>query len=183
MFIVFARSYGFGFIRLAQLPVVSWIGGSQFRKFCIICIAFLVSTVAVTCYFHEEQERPELKGIKRRCPISSQRREQMLKGGSSPMKEMVMNIYYSALRLPVSIQRVCITQLFAFMGWWSRLRLPYSVAAHCHFCRFPFLFYATTYIGQVMAAQIGHEPDPEYATRRGDLALLLNSLSKSFHPL
>jgi len=41
---------------------------------------------------------------------------------------------------------------------------------------FPFLFYATTYVGQVMAKETGREPDAEFATRMGNLALLLYSI-------
>lgn len=42
--------------------------------------------------------------------------------------------------------------------------------------RFPFLFYSTTYVGQVMAYQLGKEPDIEIATRTGEFAMLLYSI-------
>jgi len=51
-------SYVSGFLPLAKLPVIRLIKGSQFRKFCIICIIILVITVAITCVCHEEEERP-----------------------------------------------------------------------------------------------------------------------------
>jgi hypothetical protein len=47
-----------GFLPLAQLPVIRLLGGDQFRKFCIICIVILVTTVVLTCVCHEEEERP-----------------------------------------------------------------------------------------------------------------------------
>ena len=49
-----------GFLPLEKLPIIRLLGGDQFRKFCIICIVILVITVWMTCFFHEEQERPEL---------------------------------------------------------------------------------------------------------------------------
>lgn len=51
-------------------------------------------------------------------------------------------------------------QIAAFMGW------------------FPFLFYSTTYVAEVMAHEIGKEPDRNYATRVGSFALLIHSFGK-----
>jgi len=132
--------YGFGFLPLAQLPLIRWLGGGQFRKFCIICIVILVITVWITCYCHEEQERPAIHKKK------------------SKGNEVIGNIKSAIINLPRPIRRVCYVQLFAFMGW------------------FPFLFYATTYMGQIMAYELGEEPDSEFATRRGELAMLLYSI-------
>ncbi|KAF7355434.1 ANK-REP-REGION domain-containing protein [Mycena sanguinolenta] len=132
--------FGFGFLPLARLPLINLLGGTQFRKFCIICIVILVVTVWITCYFHEEQERPSLHQKK------------------SKGSEVLDNIRSAIVNLPRPIRRVCYVQLFAFMGW------------------FPFLFYATTYMGQVMAQEMGEEPDPEYATRTGEFAMLLYSI-------
>jgi len=41
---------------------------------------------------------------------------------------------------------------------------------------FPFLFYSTTYVGQIMAHELGREPDPELATRKGEFAMLIHSV-------
>ncbi|KAJ3563370.1 hypothetical protein NP233_g8982 [Leucocoprinus birnbaumii] len=133
--------YGFGFLPLAELPIIRLVKGSQFRKFCIICILILVITVAITCVCHEEVERPS-----------------KAQNSSNGFREIMNNIRDAAFKLPKSIRRVCYVQLFAFMGW------------------FPFLFYSTTYIGQVMAAEMNREPDPELATRRGNFAMLLYSV-------
>jgi len=132
--------FGFGFLPLDKIPLIRLLGGGQFRKFCIICIVILVVTVWVTCYFHEEQERPALHKKKS-------------KGG-----EVLENIKQAIINLPRPIRRVCYVQLFAFMGW------------------FPFLFYATTYMGQVMAQELGEEPDADFATRTGERAMLLYSI-------
>ncbi|KAL9712853.1 hypothetical protein Ac2012v2_004092 [Leucoagaricus gongylophorus] len=133
--------YGFGFLPLAKLPVIRLIKGSQFRRFCIICIVILVITVSITCVCHKEEERP--------------RKEQSHSNG---FREVLHNIRAAVLQLPKSIRRVCYVQLFAFMGW------------------FPFLFYSTTYVGQVMARELDREPDPELATRKGEFAMLIYSV-------
>ncbi|KIY49325.1 MFS general substrate transporter [Fistulina hepatica ATCC 64428] len=126
--------YGFGFLPLAQLPILRWLGGDQFRKFCVLCIFILVATVVTTCVYHEEQAREK------------------------KAQEVLHNIYHSIVHLPRHIRRVCYVQLFAFLGW------------------FPFLFYSTTYVGQIMAQELGREPDLDVATRKGEFAMLWYSI-------
>ncbi|KNZ81557.1 General alpha-glucoside permease [Termitomyces sp. J132] len=133
--------FGFGFLPLAKLPIIELLGGTQFRKFCVICIVILVVTVWITCYCHEEQERQE-----------------SYKKKNSKLKDVLFGIHYAIVTLPKPVQRVCYVQLFAFMGW------------------FPFLFYSTTYMGQVMAYELNREPDADYATRVGEFAMLLYSI-------
>lgn len=74
------------------------------------------------------------------------------------LREIWNNIYIAVVALPKPVRRVCYVQIFAFMGW------------------FPFLFYSTTYIGQIMAQQYDREPDKDLATRTGALAMLLHSI-------
>ncbi|KAF9534195.1 MFS general substrate transporter [Crepidotus variabilis] len=135
--------YGFGFLPLAQLPIIRLLGGDQFRKFCIICITILVATVAITCFNHAEEERPKPR---------------QQGNGQGQLGQAFTNIRTALLNLPKPIRRVCYVQLFAFMGW------------------FPFLFYSTTYVGQIMAFEIGREPDPDVATRTGAFAMLIYSV-------
>ncbi|KAJ4478242.1 hypothetical protein J3R30DRAFT_3289922 [Lentinula aciculospora] len=132
--------FGFGFLPLAKLPFFRLLGGTQFRKFCILCIVILVITVWITCALHEEQERKKIS--------SSQ----------GKLREIWNNIKVAILNLPKPIRRVCYVQFFAFMGW------------------FPFLFYSTTYVGQIMALELDREPDPDLATRTGEFAMLLYSI-------
>ncbi|KAI9466869.1 MFS general substrate transporter [Lactarius psammicola] len=73
-------------------------------------------------------------------------------------REIWNNIYVAVVALPKPVRRVCYVQIFAFMGW------------------FPFLFYSTTYIGQIMAQQYDREPDKDLATRTGALAMLIHSI-------
>ncbi|KIK68025.1 hypothetical protein GYMLUDRAFT_36839 [Collybiopsis luxurians FD-317 M1] len=132
--------FGFGFLPLAKFPIFRLLGGTQFRKFCILCIIILVITVWITCALHEEQEREK--------KIHSQ----------GKLKEVWNNIKIAIVNLPRPIRRVCYVQFFAFMGW------------------FPFLFYSTTYVGQIMALEQDKEPDPDVATRTGEFAMLLYSI-------
>ncbi|KAF4619598.1 hypothetical protein D9613_005337 [Agrocybe pediades] len=132
--------FGFGYLPLAKLPIIGLIGGSQFRKFCVICIVILVATVWMTCANHHEIERPK-----------AQRRQ-------SGIRDIFKGIFSAVKTLPKPIRRVCFVQLCAFMGW------------------FPFLFYSTTYMGQIMAYELNKEPDPELATRKGEFAMLIYSI-------
>ncbi|KAH9951665.1 major facilitator superfamily domain-containing protein [Amylocystis lapponica] len=133
--------FGFGFLPLADLPVLRLLGGDQFRKFCVVSMAILVLTVWVTCFTQVEKER-EPRSIEK----------------GSKLRDIVKNIYNAVVNLPKPIRRVCYVQLFAFMGW------------------FPFLFYATTYVGQVMAYELQRDPDHDTATRMGEFAMLIYSI-------
>jgi hypothetical protein len=46
--------------------------------------------------------------------------------------------------------------------------------------RFPFLFYSTTYVGQIMAYEHNKEPDKDVATRAGEFAMLIYSIGESY---
>ena len=48
-----------GLLPLAQLPLLRLLGGSQFRKFCVVAMLILVITVVTTCMTQEEKERQE----------------------------------------------------------------------------------------------------------------------------
>ncbi|KAF8591426.1 MFS general substrate transporter [Ramaria rubella] len=132
--------FGFGFLNLANWPVLRILGGSQFRKFCVVGIVILVITVWITCWTQDElQRKPNLNE-------------------ESGIREVMGNIYNAITNLPKPIRKVCFVQIFAFMAW------------------FPFLFYSTTYIGQVMARQDDKDPDVDVATRAGNFAMLMYSL-------
>jgi solute carrier family 45 protein 1/2/4 len=131
--------FGFGFLPLANLPILRLLGGDQFRKFCVVAMAILVVTVWITCFYHEEKERNAYKK-------------------QSTFHSVMGNIYTAVVNLPKPIRRVCYVQVFAFMGW------------------FPFLFYATTYVGQIMAYENNAEPNADVATRRGEFAMLIYSI-------
>lgn len=46
-----------GFLPLANMPILRLLGGSQFRKFCVVCMIILTITVWITCWTQEEQQR------------------------------------------------------------------------------------------------------------------------------
>ncbi|KAG8886526.1 hypothetical protein FRB97_003037 [Tulasnella sp. 331] len=77
---------------------------------------------------------------------------------SSSSKEIFGNIQRAISTLPRPVRRVCYVQVCAFMGW------------------FPFLFYSTTWMGEVMAYEQDSDPSPEVATRAGEFALLIYSI-------
>lgn len=73
------------------------------------------------------------------------------------LRDMINTIHEAVLNLPKPVRRICMVQIAAFMGW------------------FPFLFYATTYVENVMSHELGREADGNDATRAGSLALLIYS--------
>ncbi|GFZ42873.1 hypothetical protein JCM24511_00591 [Saitozyma sp. JCM 24511] len=84
-------------------------------------------------------------------------RESIFGERRSKVRDVIWTIYEAVKHLPKPVRRVCIVQIAAFMGW------------------FPYLFYSTTYVAEVMAHELGHEPDIDKATRAGSLALLIYS--------
>lgn len=58
--------FGFGFLPLAQLPLLRLLGGDQFRKFCVVSVILLVATVWITCWTQEEQSREDNLSIDRK---------------------------------------------------------------------------------------------------------------------
>ncbi|EJU06217.1 MFS general substrate transporter [Dacryopinax primogenitus] len=86
------------------------------------------------------------------------RQEEFKFSSGSELWDIVNNIYRAVLTLPKPVRRVCYVQVFSFMGW------------------FPFLFYSTTWVGEVMAQEIDADPDVDTATRAGELAMLFYSI-------
>lgn len=132
--------YTLGSQDLDNWPILKPFGVGQFRKVCLLTIIILSTTVAITCFTQHETAR-----------------EQNL-NGRGRFRDVINNISKAIYHLPKPIRRVCIVQVFAFMGW------------------FPFLFYATVWVGEVMAQEMDAEPTVAEATRAGELALLLSSI-------
>jgi len=82
----------------------------------------------------------------------------VLRSYFSGLRAIINNISNAIWDLPKPIRRVCFVQVFAFMGW------------------FPFLFYSTVWVGQIMAQEIDSEPTVADATRAGYVALLVFSI-------
>jgi solute carrier family 45, member 1/2/4 len=64
-YLISSLHFTLGFLPLARLPVLRWLGGDQFRKFCIVSMTILVITVWITCFCHEEKERSQIHRKKR----------------------------------------------------------------------------------------------------------------------
>ncbi|KAI0251256.1 MFS general substrate transporter [Lactifluus subvellereus] len=92
------------------------------------------------------------------CYTQTEEERILQRSSEGTFREIWNNIYIAVVALPRPVRRVCYVQIFAFMGW------------------FPFLFYSTTYVGQIMAQQYDREPDKDLATRTGALAMLLHSI-------
>ncbi|KAJ2724334.1 hypothetical protein GGI07_002013 [Coemansia sp. Benny D115] len=78
-------------------------------------------------------------------------------------KDLVAAIWRGITRLPTPVQRVCNVQFLSWMAW------------------FPFLFFATTWVAEIMAGVPGEHPEdpgfPERATRAGSFALFLYAVA------
>ncbi|KAG8823677.1 hypothetical protein FRC17_009261 [Serendipita sp. 399] len=132
--------YTLGSQDLDKWPFLKPFGKGQFRKVCILTLVILSITVSITCVTQHE--------------VAKERTSE----GQGRFREAINNITKAITQLPKPIRRVCMVQIFAFIGW------------------FPFLFYATVWVGEVMAYEIGRDPTVADATRAGELALLISSI-------
>lgn len=88
--------------------------------------------------------------------------------------DVVHTIYEAVLHLPKPVRRVCIVSVSPHCMGFEDLMMPQvQIAAFMGW--FPYLFYSTTYVKEVMANELGREPDIDKATRAGSLALLIYS--------
>jgi solute carrier family 45 protein 1/2/4 len=92
--------FAIGFLPLDQIPIIRSLGGSQFRKFCVIAEIILVVTVWATCTTPEKERQQSLE-----------------RQSAGQIGQAIANIKVAIVKLPKPIRRVCFVQLFAFMGW------------------------------------------------------------------
>lgn len=116
--------YFCGWVDLASWKGLRWLGGGQFRRFAMISLLAMISCVSVTVASISE------------VPADSRfahqhQRESVWMSTGRKVKDTLDDVWHAIQRLPRSVRRVCLVQLFAFMGW------------------FPFLFYSTTYVLQI----------------------------------
>ncbi|KAI9672061.1 MAG: hypothetical protein M1831_001874 [Alyxoria varia] len=144
--------YLFGYADLPKL--FPFLGHTEFQVLCAIASAAMILTVAVSCLSIPEKD-PQQFG----APSD---RERGVIG-------FFKSLFFSIRRLPPQVRRVCIAQIFAWIGW------------------FPFLFYITTYVGGIYSEPYFRD-DPDLAkadidqiyergTRMGTLALLSFSIT------
>lgn len=105
--------------------------------------------------------------------LSISERDPRLDGELEPQKGGVFaffrDLFHSMKKLPDQIKRVCAVQFFAWIGW------------------FPFLFYITTYVGEIFVESLlAENPNMseeeradawEYATRIGTFSLLIFAIT------
>jgi solute carrier family 45 protein 1/2/4 len=106
--------YLFGFVNLKDAIGLSGI--SQFTFLCIVAAIAVSTTVGSTCFFIKEQDPTTLV-----VPQMEDR----------SVLSRLKNIAWSAKTMPMVIQKVCVVQFFAWMGW------------------FPFLFYISSFVGNM----------------------------------
>lgn len=137
----------------------------------MVALVLLTSTIWITCWTQEENARESIFGERRSYVIA--RVAASLNG--STIRGIVSTIYEAVLHLPKPVRRVCIVRR-SLIFLYKRSRLQVQVAAFMGW--FPFLFYSTTYVAEVMGHELGREPDIDKATRAGSLALLIYSFGE-----
>lgn len=106
-----------GFLPLAKLSFLDFLGGDQFRKFCVVSIIMLVITVWITCFFHEEKETINRRKERWDITLLSYCTIAHPNVRHNRLYDVLENIYLAITSLPKPIKAVCFVQLFAFMGW------------------------------------------------------------------
>lgn len=89
-----------GFMDLNGIPVISFIGGDQFRKLSILSLIILVVTVWITCFNVEEDER--------QSPPANERR--------STLRHMLNTIHAAILTLPKPVRRICMVGAMPYLS-------------------------------------------------------------------
>ncbi|ORY76502.1 hypothetical protein BCR35DRAFT_280347 [Leucosporidium creatinivorum] len=138
--------YSFGYLNLGRSPLLSWVGGGQFRKLAVVACCVMAVTVGVTCVTQTEEVRVGAGGGE---------------GVGKRLRAVVKGVRDSLRDLPLPVRRVCYVQVFSWTAW------------------FPFLFYSTTYISEILRSSLpptSPPPSSDEATRAGSLALLLYAL-------
>ncbi|CBQ73261.1 related to General alpha-glucoside permease [Sporisorium reilianum SRZ2] len=155
-----------GWVDLASWKGLRWLGGGQFRRFAVVSLLAMISCVSVTISCISESPADH-----RFADLAQQRQSACLSAWSSA-KATADDVWHAIRRLPRSVRRVCLVQLFAFMGW------------------FPFLFYGTTYVLQIaqyernvkrrqrhddvwMLGEGGDHPSSDRDAERGSFAMLM----------
>ncbi|WFC99843.1 hypothetical protein MYAM1_002589 [Malassezia yamatoensis] len=132
--------YWCGWDDLSEWPALRWVHGGQFRKLAIVALVGMSIGVSITCTQTPETDYQHTTPP----PMNGWRR----------ISASLQQIYHVARHLPDSIRRVCITQLFATMSWFS------------------FLFYSTTYIAEFSRRNGGNQ-GAEDQEETGSLGMLL----------
>ncbi|KAJ2402909.1 hypothetical protein GGI23_000362 [Coemansia sp. RSA 2559] len=158
--------YMVGFMDLRAL--LPWKTDSQMQALCLVATVVFVATITWTCVSvrevplvaKEEEDSERLEEEDQ--PGSALQRPRQRGGLMREWSAMFTSIAQGIVRLPTPVQRICNVQFFAWVAW------------------FPFLFFATTWVTEVMARTAVDARDPDFverATRAGSFALFLYSIA------
>jgi solute carrier family 45 protein 1/2/4 len=134
--------YAAGWYDLSSTKALIWLGGGQFRKYAVVSMVGVSICSITTCVFIKENVREGLHD------------GQTGTGVIAKSKEALYHIYQAIRRLPRPVRRICLVQLFAFMGW------------------FPFLFYATQWVIEIRQKETDGVGSGDAAAEKGSFALL-----------
>ncbi|KAJ1744249.1 hypothetical protein LPJ78_000457 [Coemansia sp. RSA 989] len=158
--------YMVGFMDLRA--IIPWKTDSQMQALCLIATAVFAITITWTCLAVREvplqvQADADSQLAASECGQAAPSRTAAPGSGEgvSEWADMFGSIVRGVTKLPTPVQRVCNVQFFAWVAW------------------FPFLFFATTWVTEVMS-RTGDPKDPEFierATRAGSFALFLYSIA------
>ncbi|KAJ2454228.1 hypothetical protein EV183_001713 [Coemansia sp. RSA 2336] len=158
--------YMVGFMDLRA--IIPWKTDSQMQALCLIATAVFAITITWTCLAVREvplqvQADADSQLAASECGQAAPSRTAAPRSGegAGEWSDMFGSIIRGVTKLPTPVQRVCNVQFFAWVAW------------------FPFLFFATTWVTEVMS-RTGDPKDPEFierATRAGSFALFLYSIA------
>ncbi|EPQ30430.1 uncharacterized protein PFL1_01956 [Pseudozyma flocculosa PF-1] len=137
-----------GWLDLGRWKGLRWLGGGQFRRFAVVSLLGMLACVTAT-----------VTAIKESVPLrhGPAHRPSLLEQARGTLD----NVWQTIRRLPRPVRRVCMVQLFAYMGW------------------FPFLFYSTTFVQQIDGATVkarSHDSGADTKAERGSFAMLMFAL-------
>lgn len=142
--------YAAGWADLGSSRALAWLGGDQFRKFAVVSIIGVTTCAVITSVSIQEAYSlpgdtvlPSSAASQHTAMSPTDDHPRQARQRSRPpsptfsklMGEALGHIWHSIRRLPRAVRRVCVVQLFAFMGW------------------FPFLFYATEWLIETRQAE------------------------------
>ncbi|KAJ2851436.1 hypothetical protein IWW36_001075 [Coemansia brasiliensis] len=159
--------YMVGFMDLRA--IIPWKTDSQMQALCLIATAVFAVTITWTCLAVREVPLQVQTGADADSQLAASECGQAAPSpnaassseSTSEWADMFGSIIRGVTKLPTPVQRVCNVQFFAWVAW------------------FPFLFFATTWVTEVMS-RTGDPKDPEFierATRAGSFALFLYSIA------
>jgi solute carrier family 45 protein 1/2/4 len=173
--------YAAGWLDLGSASWLAWLGDGQLRKYAMVSLVAILLGSTVTCLGIEEAGVNDAGADDATIGGAADNEGEIdptFSAAASVRPDLdapltfsqhcygaLMHIWQTLRRLPRSVRRICLVQLFANMAW------------------FPFLFYATQWVIEVWQAEhrdapppADHANDDDERERLGSYALLLFAL-------